>query len=51
MLHLLDAHAALFSSWRVLRYEQEGEAYMLLLTAVLQDNSRLESGDRLDADY
>jgi hypothetical protein len=48
MLQLFDAHAALFSSWRVLRYEQEGEAYMLQLTAVLRDNSRLETSRQVD---
>jgi hypothetical protein len=29
MLHLFDAHASLFRSWRVVSYEQEGETYAL----------------------
>jgi hypothetical protein len=45
MLHLFDAHAEIFKSWQVVRYEQEGEAYLLQLTAVLRDSSRLELRD------
>ncbi len=41
MLHLFDKNRDLFTSWAVLRYEQEGEAYLLQMTAVLQDGSRL----------
>lgn len=50
MLHIIDSHAALFHSWQVVRYEQEQEAYMLLLTAVLRDDSRLGIRDYLFAD-
>ena len=50
MLRLFDAHAELFISWQVLRYEQEGVAYLLQLAAVLRDNSRLELRDYLFAD-
>jgi hypothetical protein len=50
MLHLFDAHSALFISWRMVRYEQEGEAYLLHLTAVIRDGSRLEMRDYLFAD-
>jgi len=42
MLQLFDTYASLFKSWRVVRYEQEGETYMLQLSAILQDDSRLE---------
>lgn len=41
MLRLFDTYASLFKSWRVVRYEQEGTAYMLQLSAVLLDDSRL----------
>jgi len=40
MLRLFDTYAALFKSWHVVRYEQEGEAYLLQLSALLQDDSR-----------
>jgi hypothetical protein len=50
MLHLLEAHALLFRQWRVVSYEQEGEAYALQVTAVLRDGSRLELRDYLFAD-
>jgi hypothetical protein len=50
MLRLFDTYAALFISWRVVRYEREGDAYMLQLSAVLLDNSRLELSDYLFAD-
>ncbi len=50
MLQLFDTHAALFQSWRVLRYEQEGETYMLQIAAVLRDDSRLELRDYFFAD-
>ena len=50
MLHLFEANSGLFSSWQVVRYEQEGDAYMLQLKAVLQDDSRLEMRDYLFAD-
>ena len=50
MLQLFDTYAALFKSWHVARYEQEGEAYLLQLSALLQDDSRLELRDYLFAD-
>jgi hypothetical protein len=50
MLQLFDTYAALFKSWHVVRYEQEGEAYLLQLSALLQDDSRLELRDYLFAD-
>ncbi len=50
MLYLFDTHAALFRSWRVVSYEQEGEAYALQVMAVLADGSRLELRDYLFAD-
>lgn len=50
MLQHFDAHADIFKSWQVVRYEQEGEAYVLLLTAILRDDSRLEMRDYLFAD-
>ncbi len=50
MLHLFDKNRDLFTSWAVLRYEQEGEAYLLQMTAVLQDGSRLTLRDYLFAD-
>lgn len=50
MLQILDTYASLFKSWQVIRYEQEGEAYLLQLSALLQDDSRLELRDHLFAD-
>jgi len=50
MLRLFDIYASLFKSWYVVRYEQEGAAYMLQLSAVLLDDSRLELCDYLFAD-
>jgi hypothetical protein len=50
MLHLFEAHASLFRQWRVISYEQEGEAYALQIAAVLRDGSRLELRDYLFAD-
>jgi hypothetical protein len=51
MLHLFDdTYASLFDSWHVVRYEQEGNAYMLHISAVLVDDSRLEMRDYLFAD-
>ena len=49
MLQIFDAHAAIFKSWRVLTYEQEGDAYMLIISARLQDDSQLELRDYLFA--
>ena len=50
MLHLFDRYASLFKSWSVVRYEQEGAAYLLHLSAVLIDDSRLELRDYLFVD-
>jgi hypothetical protein len=50
MLQILDAHTAIFKSWRVLTYEQEGDTYMLAISARLQDDSQLELRDYLFAD-
>jgi hypothetical protein len=50
MLRLFDVYASLFKSWHVVRYEQEGDAYMLQLSAVLVDDSHLELRDYLFAD-
>ena len=50
MLHLFDTYASLFKSWHVICYEQEGEAYLLQLSALLQNDSRLELRDYLFAD-
>jgi len=50
MLELFDTYASLFKSWRVTCYEQEGEAYLLQLSALLQDDSCLEMRDYLFAD-
>lgn len=50
MLHLFDTHASLFQAWRIVGYEQEGEAYALRVTAVLRDGSRLELREFLFAD-
>jgi len=50
MLELFDTFASLFKSWRVVRYEQEGEMYMLHISARLQDGSKLELRDYLFAD-
>jgi hypothetical protein len=36
MLELFDKFASLFTSWQVVRYEQEGETYMLHVSACLQ---------------
>jgi hypothetical protein len=50
MLHLFDQYASLFRSWRIARYEQEGDAYLLHMSGVLVDDSRLELRDYLFAD-
>ena len=50
MLRLFDIYASLFKSWHVVRYEQEGDAYMLQLSAVLLDDSHLELRDYLFVD-
>jgi hypothetical protein len=50
MLHLFDAHASLFRSWRVVSYEQEDETYALQVTAVLRNGNLLEMRDYLFVD-
>ena len=50
MLRLFDIYASLLKSWRVVCYEQEGDAYMLQVSAVLIDDSRLQLRDYLFAD-
>lgn len=50
MLSIFDTYESLFKSWRVTCYEQEGSAYMLHISAFLQDDSRLELRDYLFAD-
>ena len=50
MLHLFDENRDLFATWAVIRYEREGEAYLLQLTAVLSDGSRLQIRDYIFAD-
>ena len=50
MLELFDSHPSLFQSWRVVCYEQEGDTYVLQVSALLRDNSRLELRDYLLAD-
>lgn len=50
MLRLLDQNRDLFASWKVIRYEQEGDAYLLQITAVLTDDSRLQLRDYVFAD-
>lgn len=50
MLHLFEQNQDLFQSWYVIRYEREGDAYLLQMGAVLKDGSRLELRDYLFAD-
>ena len=50
MLSLFEQNEDLFTSWFVLRYEREGDSYMLQLGAILHDDSRLELRDYLFAD-
>lgn len=45
MLRLFDAYANLFKSWRVVRFEQEKNAHLLQISAILQDGSCLEIRD------
>jgi hypothetical protein len=45
MLQLFSQYSAFFKSWRIVRYEQEGSSYLLHLSAVLTDGSRLELRD------
>ena len=50
MLRLFDQNRDLFASWKVVRYEREGDAYLLQITAVLPDDSRLQLRDYVFAD-
>ncbi|NKQ37136.1 MAG: hypothetical protein HF973_16165 [Chloroflexi bacterium] len=50
MLYLFEKYANLFQSWEIIQYEQEGGAYMLRVSAVLEDGSRLKIRDYLFAD-
>jgi len=45
MLQLFDSYTSKFITWRVVRYEQEGDTHMLQVIARLQDNSRLDLRD------
>lgn len=50
MLHLFDQNNHLFTSWAVVRYEREGDTYLLHIVAKLKDNSLLELRDYLFSD-
>ena len=50
MLSLFEKNEDLFTSWFVLRYEREGDSYLLQIGAILHDGSRLELRDYLFAD-
>lgn len=50
MLSLFEQNEDLFASWFVLRYEIEGDSYLLQIGAILLDGSRLELRDYLFAD-
>lgn len=50
MLHLFEQNQDLFTTWFVVRYEREGDAYLLQIGAVLRDGSRLELRDYSFAD-
>jgi len=50
MLPFFEQNEDLFASWFVLRYEREGDSYLLQIEAVLHDGSRLEVRDYLFAD-
>jgi hypothetical protein len=50
MLYLFDSNPSLFKSWRVVQYEQEGDTYLLRVSTVLRDDSRLEVRDYLFID-
>ena len=50
MLRLFDQNGDLFRTWAILRYEREGDAYLLQMTAVLNDDSRLQLRDYVFAD-
>ncbi len=50
MLQLFSRYTALFDSWQILRYEQEGESYLLHIKARLCDGSWLVLRDYLFQD-
>ncbi len=50
MLYLLEKNQDMFASWYVMRYEREGDSYLLQIAAVLHDGSRLEMRDYLFVD-
>jgi hypothetical protein len=50
MLHLFEQNQDLFTTWFVVRYEREGDAYLLQIGAILRDGSRLELRDYLFVD-
>jgi len=50
MLHLFEKNSELFVSWALVRYESEGISYLLQITAVLPDESRLQIRDYLFPD-
>ncbi len=50
MLSPADAHSALFISWQVTVYEQEGDTYALQVSGILLDGSRLDVRDYLFAE-
>ena len=41
MLALFDRYTRLFQTWKIIRYEQEGDSYLLQIEAILADGSRL----------
>lgn len=50
MLNLFEQNKNLFTSWSVVRYEVEGNAYILQIGTVLRDGSRLEVRDYVFVD-
>jgi len=50
MLQLFDSYATLFKSWQIVHFEQEKDTYLLQISTVLQDDSRLEMRDYLFSD-
>jgi hypothetical protein len=50
MLYLFEQNQDLFTTWFVIRYEREGDAYLLQIGAILRDGSRMELRDYLFAD-
>jgi len=50
MLRIFEQHSDLFESWHLLRYEQEGDAYILHIVVYFRDSSRLDLRDYAFAD-